>query len=97
MFNFNFRPHRSIPGVGLGVENKDSIYQTISYTTVSAEKVYERSPLHRTPLGEHNKSGLLSGVQRVLIKSNKSHHDDVNNIHMIRSPNNFMKPTEASR
>jgi len=55
----------------------------------------EKSPFQRVPLSamSENRSALLSGVQRVLVKPK----DATPVAQQLRSPNNFMKPTESSR
>lgn len=94
--SLSFRPVRQLPGVGMGTENNASIYRIGGVMDGN----FEKSPYQRVPLGlvpENTRSGLLSGVQRVLVNKQKSQVDS----HVItppqRSPNNFMKPTESSR
>ena len=78
--------------MGTGVENSGSMYPSSGPTDGKVEK----SPFQRVPLSamSENRSVLLSGVQRVLVKP-KAH--EVTPVQALRSPNNFMKPTESSR
>jgi hypothetical protein len=64
------RPQRTIqPGVGSGSENKDPMYQFV--------QELDRSPFSRVPLSEYQqKSGLLSGAQRVPVKHLQPHLTD---------------------
>ena len=93
------RPLRPPPGVGVGVENKDSKYNNNTYyVPLSADKNFEKSPYHRAALGEHPKSALLSGAQRVIVKNTKSPTlDSAHHTPTQRGTNNFMRPTESSR
>ena len=92
-------PSRFIPGVGSGIENKVFVKDFDRNNIGRAEKAFENSPCQRIPLGtvsDNSRSALLSGVQRVLVRT-KSANEHTHTITPVRSPNNFMKPTEASR
>jgi hypothetical protein len=86
------RPQRTIqPGVGSGSENKDSMYQFV--------QELDRSPFFRVPPSEYQqKSGLLSGAQRVPVKHLQPHLTDASAAQMkLRGASNLMKQTESSR
>jgi Tfp pilus assembly protein PilV len=59
----------------------------------------DRSPFFRVPLSEYlQKSGLLSGAQRVPVKHLQPHLTDASAAQMkLRGESNFMKQTESSR